>query len=682
MKRSHQKYFTEKLQQAIKAYSDGSMSSVEAAEHCGVPQSTVRNHKRQPAMKIGSGRPFLLSKTDEEYLVELLLSLERMNIRLTKNKVLKIAEEFIKNLKQSEQQLGRHWFEDFMKRNKDKIKFIKEQKLERSRKEGLTDEIRKGWFDTVFTVMQQLNLFDKPAQVYNVDECGFNDDTQRKLVLVSADTKIKYEENGGTGKSFTTMIICVNAKGDTLPPLTVYAAKKVKDQWTNGAPDRSTFQCSHNGWINDDIFYFWFINVFLTEIQSIPPKTSWKKIVSSYFERTHRKTIRKIDYPSLLTKLFGTAFTPRQVVAGFSRSGIWPYDRNVVKEKVNKTTVTQSCSMLQPSMSHDDTSTISTSVSMISLSNNSHLSFDDVLNDNTQLSVVPLPTTVNQAIQLLDSVISSVDNGGNGDNSFAKQQQQQQQQHSFSDGTSMGALSRLPPPPMFGFPSIYSQTSTIPSPSASSSGFFRQSPVRPVDPFSFSDDEEFDHLLLDSLSFQRRPSSSQFSSKLKRNSILIQQNSVDDADVFLVNSSLRTYTELTNVPILPVQVPPSASILPVQVPSSASILPSYDLSSITTSTDPSVSSPRILTPSTVAKAIYNQVLIEQPPPSSSTAKPSSRVRQQRKFGEVVTSDSFLNEIKENAEKKLAKSKSGTSNGVQKKKTSYKQNKTTEKSKQK
>jgi predicted Ser/Thr protein kinase len=79
------------------------------------------------------------------------------------------------------EQLSRHWFEDFMNRNKNKIKFIKEQKLERSRKEGFTDEIRKGWFDTVFTVMQQNDLFDKPAQVYNVDECGFNDETQRKF---------------------------------------------------------------------------------------------------------------------------------------------------------------------------------------------------------------------------------------------------------------------------------------------------------------------------------------------------------------------------------------------------------------------------------------------------------------------------------------------------------------------
>jgi transposase-like protein len=102
MVRSHQKYSMESLQQAIEACSDGSITSVEAAKNYGVPQSTIRNHKRQPSMSIGSGRPSLLNKTDEEYLVQLLLDLEQMSVRLTKHKVLKVAQEFVGSLKQNE----------------------------------------------------------------------------------------------------------------------------------------------------------------------------------------------------------------------------------------------------------------------------------------------------------------------------------------------------------------------------------------------------------------------------------------------------------------------------------------------------------------------------------------------------------------------------------------------------
>ncbi|CAF2097554.1 unnamed protein product [Rotaria magnacalcarata] len=267
--RSHQKYSMEKLQQAIEAYSTGSISSIEAAKFYSVPESTIRNHKRRPSMSIGSGRPFLLQKNDEDHLVQLLLDLEKTGFRLTKKKVMKIAQDYVQTLKQKTQTLGRHWFQNFMFRNKNKIKFIKEQKLERSRKDGFTETVRIGWFETIFNVLQEHNLFDKPGQIYNVDECGFNDDTERELVLVPSDTKVKYEENGGTGKSFTTAIIGVNAKGDILPPLTVYAAKSVNHQWTEGGSPRSTYQCSKNGWINDDIFGFWFLNVFVAETISL-----------------------------------------------------------------------------------------------------------------------------------------------------------------------------------------------------------------------------------------------------------------------------------------------------------------------------------------------------------------------------------------------------------------------------
>ena len=69
-------------------------------------------------------------------------------------------------------------------------------------------------------------------------------------------------------------------------------------------------------------------------------KQSWKRIVTKYFLRSGRKTIRKIDLPSLFNQLYSSAFTPKQVVAGFSRAGVWPFDSNAMKEKVAKQLLT------------------------------------------------------------------------------------------------------------------------------------------------------------------------------------------------------------------------------------------------------------------------------------------------------------------------------------------------------
>jgi hypothetical protein len=52
--------------------------------------------------------------------------------------------------------------------------------------------------------------------------------------------------------------------------------------------------------------------------------------------RTNRKTIRKIDLPALFNQLYKSALTPKQVVAGFSRAGIWPFDSNAMQDKVVK----------------------------------------------------------------------------------------------------------------------------------------------------------------------------------------------------------------------------------------------------------------------------------------------------------------------------------------------------------
>lgn len=46
-----------------------------------------------------------------------------------------------------------------------------------------------------------------------------------------------------------------------------------------------------------------------------------------------------MDMPNFFNELFSTAFTPRQVVAGYSRAGVWPYDPNCMQEKVAKSSL-------------------------------------------------------------------------------------------------------------------------------------------------------------------------------------------------------------------------------------------------------------------------------------------------------------------------------------------------------
>ncbi len=51
-------------------------------------------------------------------------------------------------------------------------------------------------------------------------------------------------------------------------------------------------------------------------------KTVWKEVVNNYYKETGFKTIEKSTFPSLLKKVYKTAFLPQHAVAGFFKCGL------------------------------------------------------------------------------------------------------------------------------------------------------------------------------------------------------------------------------------------------------------------------------------------------------------------------------------------------------------------------
>ena len=63
-------------------------------------------------------------------------------------------------------------------------------------------------------------------------------------------------------------------------------------------------------------------------------KTKWKQLVTTYFRKTKRKSIRKIDFPVLLNDLYKSSATITSVSGGFRRGGVSPFDEDAMKDKV------------------------------------------------------------------------------------------------------------------------------------------------------------------------------------------------------------------------------------------------------------------------------------------------------------------------------------------------------------
>jgi predicted transcriptional regulator len=192
-------YPKQKLQQAIAAVIGETMTSIKASEVFEVPRSTIRTHLNKPSTRIGAGRSQYLNEDEEAHLVELIKSLEKIGVRVTRPALLRVSGQYLRRITKDprfqreyselsskntslidllEKMPSLHWLRDFLGRNKKLIKMVREKKMERNRRHGFTEDVRTGWFSTLKEILAANDLMYKPLQIWNMDESGFSDDTQ------------------------------------------------------------------------------------------------------------------------------------------------------------------------------------------------------------------------------------------------------------------------------------------------------------------------------------------------------------------------------------------------------------------------------------------------------------------------------------------------------------------------
>ena len=55
----------------------------------------------------------------------------------------------------------------------------------------------------------------------------------------------------------TTCVCCMNAAGEFIPPMLIFKRTRMNDCLKKGAPPRTLFACSKNGWITSELFVQW-----------------------------------------------------------------------------------------------------------------------------------------------------------------------------------------------------------------------------------------------------------------------------------------------------------------------------------------------------------------------------------------------------------------------------------------
>ena len=136
--------------------------------------------------------------------------------------------------------------------------------------ESLTKETRVQYFKLLKGVLTEYDLMSSPNQIYNVDETGLSlDHIPPKVVTQKGHKKVRCRTSGN--KSQITVISCVSATGQAVPPFVIFDAKRLNVYWTKGEIPGTTYGLSNKGWVDGELFRGWLVDHLLKHAVGVRP---------------------------------------------------------------------------------------------------------------------------------------------------------------------------------------------------------------------------------------------------------------------------------------------------------------------------------------------------------------------------------------------------------------------------
>nr|XP_036576889.1 transposase [Colletotrichum truncatum]KAF6783710.1 transposase [Colletotrichum truncatum] len=257
-------YTETEVNQALNAVASG-QSVRKAAHDAGIPPSTLQSRlKGSQARNVAFSSFQKLSPAQESHLAEWVRIQAALGLPPTHQQLKEFAQRIL-DIRGTTQPLGRNWIQFFIKRNPS-IKVHRARAIDSKRVNGASTNVIRQWF-------QQLALPEikaiKPHHRYNMDETGILEGRgSNGLVLGSSESSSMRKKQPGS-RAWTTMLECVSATGQALPPLVIYRGKSVQQQWfpldihKRDIYSGWKFTATENGWTSDSTAVEWLENIFI-----------------------------------------------------------------------------------------------------------------------------------------------------------------------------------------------------------------------------------------------------------------------------------------------------------------------------------------------------------------------------------------------------------------------------------
>lgn len=254
------------MERAITAVRDNVMGTLKASKTYNVPRSTLQRLAKKPeaprkAAQTLLGRKPVLGEELETELVEYILAMESKFYGLTRRDVRQMAYTLAtrNNIDNpfKREIAGRSWLDSFLHRHRNTLSTRRPTGTSFARALGFNKENIKEFFDNLEREYEKHNF---PAhRIYNVDETGLSIVQSKVPEVIGRKGKrqiaaLTSAERG----SLVTLIVCMSAGGQYVPPMLIFPRKNRNDQLMRGAPPGSIYAVHPSGWIQHNLFTQWF----------------------------------------------------------------------------------------------------------------------------------------------------------------------------------------------------------------------------------------------------------------------------------------------------------------------------------------------------------------------------------------------------------------------------------------
>jgi len=157
--------------------------------------------------------------------------------------------------------IGDTWVQRFLHRNP-RLATVISCTIEAARLKETTKEAIEEWFDQFMEAIAGHQILDENK--YNMDETGNSIGAIKGAhVVVDKTLQTKYQAHPGR-QEWVTVIECVSADGQSIPPLIIFKGKNVLSSWVPKEVLEKDihFACSLLGYTNNDLGFYWLKDIF------------------------------------------------------------------------------------------------------------------------------------------------------------------------------------------------------------------------------------------------------------------------------------------------------------------------------------------------------------------------------------------------------------------------------------